>query len=76
MDNNLMNEDWLKTRSWDIRNLDGSVVTTLPQLLDVLDLSHETPAKQKAGVKHFTETPAYTPAPDRLKREVTYLLSH
>lgn len=52
------NEDWIKTRTWDVRLGDGTLVETLPQLRRVLDMSD---AKLRA-------LPSMQVAPEAIRR--------
>ena len=52
-------EDWIKTLSWDVRNPDGTQVTTLTDLCDG-DVTYEK-------VRGWVTLPAWEPAPTELK---------
>lgn len=55
------NEDWIKTRSWDVRNPNGSLVTTLAQLRAVV------PGMTDAQLRVL---PSIEAAPKALRREL------
>lgn len=57
-DTNDWNEDWIKTRSWDIR-LGSALVTTVAQLEKVVP-----------DVRAFMKTPAAAAMPAKLRAEV------
>lgn len=61
-DERVRNEDWLKTRSWDIRNADGSWVTTLAALRAVLG--------PDMTVEKFMALPASEAMPAELRAEI------
>jgi hypothetical protein len=73
MDNELLNEDWLKTRTWDIYRL-GTLVTTLPDFFWCLGVVNASPAEQRKAVQHATELPSWVPAPKELKDAVADFL--
>ena len=62
------NEDWIRTLSWDLG------IETLPELLRLLGAEGSDLAGQKAAVEQFTQLPAWTPAPESLKRDVAEFL--
>ena len=74
MDNELLNEDWLKTRTWDIYRL-GTLVTTLPDFLWALGVANSPESEQKEAVRHATELPSWIPAPKELKDAVDEFLN-
>jgi hypothetical protein len=64
-----LDEDWLKTRYWDVRNPDGTQVTTLDQLCH----GRVTPE----SVQEWVALPAWRAAPKELKAEsAAYLKAH
>jgi len=69
VDNAEMNEDWTKTRSWDLY-LGGKPVDTLKELLYIFGLQDSPLEVQQAKIRHFTELPSYLPAPQNLKDEI------
>lgn len=69
LENDTRNEDWLRTRSWDLY-AGTKLVTTLPKLLYALGVQYAEPDEQKAAVEHFTKLPSWRPAPDELKAAV------
>jgi hypothetical protein len=73
VDNAEMNEDWTKTRSWDLY-LGGKPVDTLGELLYIFGLQDSPLEVQRAKIRHFTELPSYLPAPQSLKDEIAIFL--
>jgi hypothetical protein len=64
-----LDEDWLKTRYWDVRNPDGTQVTTLDQLC------YGTVTRE--SVQEWIALPAWRAAPEELKAEAAaYLKAH
>jgi hypothetical protein len=74
MDKETLNEDWLKTRTWDLYRV-GTLVTTLPDLLWALGVENKPVAEQKEEVRHATTLPSWEPAPKELKDEVDAFLN-
>jgi len=74
MDNNTLNEDWLKTRTWDLYRV-GTLVTTLPDFLWALGATNKTEAEQKKELEHAITLPSWIPAPKSLKNEVDAFLN-
>lgn len=60
-------EDWTKVSSWDVRNPNGTLVSTLEELVQALPNTWPDPYP---AVKHFTTLPAWEAAPERLKAEL------
>lgn len=67
-DNETLNEDWLKPGTWDVRNPDGSEVTTADDLLSQLDLA--TGATDVERLRAVTRLPAWEAAPPELRASV------
>lgn len=70
MDNNrqrLENEDWLKTRTWDI------LPPTAATLLDTLDVSRKSFLEQRRAIAKFMELPAARAMPEELRAELLSL---
>lgn len=65
---NTRNEDWVKTRTWDLF-LGSQLVRTVPALLVVLGVSTSPLAEQKAAIRKAMELPSWEPAPAELKAE-------
>lgn len=62
-------EDWLRTRTWDVRQPDGSLVYTLDQLCGPFGPDVDT-------VRYWVVLPAWEAAPSTLKAEATaYLMN-
>ena len=61
------NEDWIKTRSWDV-TVSGMPVTTLDQLHTYLGVDTATTSVQKAAVDKFMTLPVWKAAPASLVR--------
>ncbi len=60
------NEDWLRTRTWDVRN--GPVlVTTLDQLFLFLNVLWELAERKREQLEAFTWLPVWTAAPPPLR---------
>jgi hypothetical protein len=59
-------EDWTKVSSWDVRNPNGTLVTTLEDLVHALPGTWPDPYP---ALKHFTTLPAWEAAPQELKAE-------
>ena len=74
MDNNTLNEDWLKTRTWDLYRV-GTLVTTLPDFLWALGVTNKPEADQKEALSHAITLPSWIPAPKSLKDEVDAFLN-
>lgn len=74
MDNDLFNEDWLRTMRWDLWAGD-KLVTTLNEFLNVLGVSGRSDDEKRRAVEAATKMPFYVPAPDELKTEVDAFLS-
>lgn len=74
MDNNTLNEDWLKTRTWDLYR-GGTLVTTLPDFLWALDVEGQSPQVQADALRHAIELPSWVPAPKGLKDAVDAFLN-
>ena len=74
MDNELLNEDWLKTRTWDLYRV-GTLITTLPDFLWSLGVADSPESEQKVAVRHATELPSWIPAPKELKDAVDEFLN-
>jgi hypothetical protein len=64
-----LNEDWLRTRTWDLFAGD-QLVKTLDQLVYVLGVKGAPVEVQKTEVRDFTALPAWGPAPAALKAQV------
>lgn len=62
MMNNTLDEDWIKTGYWDVRNPDGTQVKTLEQLC-----SPDAVTVQE--VESWVVLPCWQAAPDKLKDE-------
>jgi hypothetical protein len=58
---NIDNEDWIKFNSWDVRNPDHTLVTTLDQLC------YGQPSVQR--IQHWQSLTVWNAAPDSLKAE-------
>ena len=67
------NEDWLKYRTWDIYRM-GTLVTTLKDLLWVLDVEAGNTTEQLDAVANFTHLPVWNAAPQTLKDQVAKFL--
>lgn len=63
-----LNEDWLKTTSWDLR------FYTLPGLLAYLNCTNAPTGEQVERVRQFIQLPAWLAAPARLIEEVSDFL--
>ena len=74
IDDSDWNADWIRTLSWDLWTTDAdgkySLVTTIPQLLQVLDVEHADPTAQIAAIKHFMQLPAAVPMPKELRAAI------
>ena len=64
------NEDWLRTRGWDLPG-----VTDLGHLLTALDLDGQPAQAQRQGVEAFTRLAAWEAAPAGLRGEVDQFLA-
>jgi len=60
------NEDWLRTRTWNLRNKDGTPVTTLTQMFGVIYTVEQ--------VEYWVALPCWEAAPDKLKRQAQRFL--
>lgn len=66
MTGDAFNEDWLRTRTWDVRN--GPVlVTTLDQLFSFLGVMSEPAETKREQLEAFTRLPVWTAAPADLR---------
>lgn len=74
MDTQTYNEDWLRTRTWDLWR-DRKLISTLPDLLWSLDVSFAPEEKQRAELEHFVSLPVWESAPESLKSEVSAYLN-
>ena len=74
MNNDLFNEDWLRTMRWDVY-YNNELVTTLDAFISFLGADGKTDAEKRNAVRQATEMPFYVPAPDGLKQEVEAFLS-
>jgi hypothetical protein len=64
-----LNEDWLRTRTWDVRN--GPVlVTTLDQLFVFLNVMSEAAERKREQLEAFIGLPVWTAAPAELRADV------
>lgn len=63
--NDDLNEDWIKTRSWDLGNWDS--------FLDYLHVLNASPARQRLAVASFMLLPAWQAAPDDIKQKAAEL---
>ena len=69
------NEDWIKTRSWDIwrhfEDAPSRLVETIDDLLSFLRVPDDAAASTKrAAVEKFLALPAAQAMPERLRREL------
>ena len=63
------NEDWLRTRTWDMYR--GSTpISTIPDLLWALDVDSAPYGEQLVALRHFVNLPAFQAAPASLKHDV------
>ncbi len=72
-DQDLRNDDWIKTIAWDIWNtVDGEwvLVKSLEELLVYLEVAGEPQAEQEKAVREFLKLPASEAMPDGLKAEL------
>lgn len=67
------NEDWLKYRKWDAYRM-GTLITTLPDLLWLLNAENGPISKQLDALEHFTTLPVWNSAPQTLKEQVAKFL--
>lgn len=74
IDDSDWNADWLRTLSWDLWTTDDDgqyrLVTTIPQLLEVLGVADAAPEVQAEAVRHFMTMPAAVPMPKELRAAV------
>jgi hypothetical protein len=68
------NEDWLKTRTWDLYR-HSHLIDDLPGLLWALGADDDDEAAQRKAVADFTRLPAWGPAPAKLKFAVEAFLA-
>jgi hypothetical protein len=68
-----LNEDWLKTLSWDFWNPDGTPIARFSQMWP--EYQRPLSWQQLQSVQHFTELPAWLAAPAKLKRETDAILA-
>lgn len=68
IDQDLLNDDWLRSRTWDILPAD------LKTLLRVLDVQDAQRGAQAGALREFLKLPAAIPAPDSIKQEAEALL--
>lgn len=65
-----LNEDWLRTRTWDLYR--GShLITTLEDFLWALNVENAIQDDQLKALRHAMSLPSWIPAPEALKVEVT-----
>jgi len=74
MNNDLLNDDWLRTMRWDVFD-NNELVTTLDAFISFLGADHKTDAEKRDAVRQATELPFYIPAPESLKQEVEAFLA-
>jgi hypothetical protein len=74
--NQTRNEDWLRSRTWDMYRV-GTLITTIDDLLWALipDVPDSTLDDQKLAVQHFMTLPAWEAAPDELVSAVADFLA-
>lgn len=72
--NTVRNEDWLRTRSWDLYTSAGTKVTTLAALLPAI-YATGTPAEQRAALRRFMALPSAEAMPAGLRAEVDDFLA-
>lgn len=72
-DDATLNEDWLRVGTWDVRNPDGSEVTTAQDLLAQLDLA--TGVTDVERLRAVTQLPAWEAAPAELRASVNDYLT-
>lgn len=71
----LANEDWLKTRTWDMYR-GGTLIVTVADLLWAISDRDATLVQQVKDLHHFMTLPAWQAAPEDLVTDVsTFLLS-
>ena len=68
MDQDLLNDDWLRSRTWDILPAD------LKTLLGALGVRDAGKPAQAGALRRFLKLPAAIPAPDSIKAEAETLL--
>ena len=73
MTQSVMNEDWLKSGTWDLWRL-NTLITTVPDLLWALGKSDAPLMEQQAAIEKFTKNPSWIPAPQELKDAVAAFL--
>jgi hypothetical protein len=70
----LENEDWLKSRTWDLYR-GSELVTTTDNLLWALSVQDEPEDQQIAAIRHFMTLPAWLAAPAELVKSVAEFLA-
>jgi len=63
--NDNLNEDWIKTLSWDLGDWDS--------FLDYLGVTSESKERQRLAVAKFMLLPAWEAAPDEIKQKAEAL---
>jgi len=71
---NTLNEDWIKTGTWDLWRM-NTLITTIPDLLWFLNVTDAPLADQQAAVLKMTKMPSWIPAPQELKDAATAFLA-
>jgi len=74
MSQSTLNEDWLKSLTWDLWRVD-TLITTVPDLLWALRVSEAPLVEQQAAIQKFTKNPSWIPAPQELKDAVAVFLA-
>lgn len=74
MTTTLDNEDWLRSRTWDMYRV-GTLITTVDDLLWALRAQSESLDQQKIVLQHFMTLPTWRVAPDDLILAVGKFLS-
>lgn len=68
-------EDWLRTRSWDVRFPNGKLVETLDDYLLVEGVLHAPDDEKRAKVEHLLSLPAAEAMPEGMRAETSLVIS-